>query len=124
MSTLQRLSLRSRRRNLAQKGVDTAVSQWYHVPMNTKHTEPKKQAGYVLVCTTTTRQRGAPSYFRKWTGIGPATTSEFTEAATFSDERAAMSSPAYPFMWTNFQPFEADEMAIWDYFTEPGGSTP
>lgn len=43
------------------------------------------------------------SYFMVWTGIGPAETTEFKEAARFESEDAAMASPASRFALTPYK---------------------
>ncbi len=43
-------------------------------------------------------------YFKKWTGIGPASTSDISEAEVFESKQEAMQSPAYTFSMTFFEP--------------------
>lgn len=74
---------------------------------------------YVLVDELQTRKAGYPVYYKEWTGIGPACTSDFDDAMRYPSVQRARESPAYAFTWTCFEPYEANEDAIWDFFTTP-----
>ena len=74
----------------------------------------------LLLETLSTGRAGEPVYYRHWTDIGPACTRQFGEAEIFESVTAARLSPAYSFGLTSFEPYLADEDAIWDALTDPG----
>ena len=46
------------------------------------------------------------TYFKSWTGIGPAGTKDVNEAERFESKQEAMQSPAFTFSLMSYEPIE------------------
>ena len=73
----------------------------------------------VLLETVATAKRGEPVYYSCYTDPGPACTIDFKHAMVFKSHDMARLDRAYGFSLTNFEPYDADELAIWDALTCP-----
>jgi len=49
------------------------------------------------------------SYFKQWTGIGPMSTQDISEAHQFDSREEALRSPAFAFGYAFFEPMELTE---------------
>jgi hypothetical protein len=59
---------------------------------------------FVLLETLASKRQKKPLYFARMTGIGPMTTPDLSEAATYATEEEARRSPACFHMFSFFEP--------------------